>query len=127
VQAALRRGEALDHMLLCGPPGLGKTTLAYVISKELGTTLHVTSGPAIDHKGVLAALLTSLSEGDVLFIDEIHRLQPVVEESLYPAMEDFTIDVFIGDGPHARALRMGSSGSRSWRPPPGRVAWPARS
>jgi Holliday junction DNA helicase RuvB len=106
VTAALGRKEALDHVLFAGPPGLGKTTLAHVIANELGTRLHVTSGPAIDHKGVLAGLLTSLSEGDVLFIDEIHRLAPVVEENLYPAMEDFKIDVFIGDGPHARAVTM---------------------
>jgi Holliday junction DNA helicase RuvB len=106
VQAALKRGEALDHMLFAGPPGLGKTTLAHVIAEELGVKLHVTSGPAIDHKGVLAGLLTSLSDRDVLFIDEIHRLAPVVEENLYPAMEDYRIDVFIGDGPHARAVTM---------------------
>jgi len=106
VQAARKRREALDHMLFAGPPGLGKTTLAHVIAAEMGVRLHVTSGPAIDHKGVLAGLLTSLGEGDVLFIDEIHRLSPVVEENLYPAMEDFRIDVFIGDGPHARAVTM---------------------
>jgi Holliday junction DNA helicase RuvB len=106
VSAALKRGESLDHMLFAGPPGLGKTTLAHVIAQELGAKLHVTSGPAIDHKGVLAGLLTQLGERDVLFIDEIHRLSPVVEENLYPAMEDFRIDVFIGDGPHARAVTM---------------------
>jgi Holliday junction DNA helicase RuvB len=106
VQAALKRGSALDHMLFAGPPGLGKTTLAHVIAHELGAKLHVTSGPAIDHKGVLAGLLTQLGERDVLFIDEIHRLSPVVEENLYPAMEDYRIDVFIGDGPHARAVTM---------------------
>jgi holliday junction DNA helicase RuvB len=106
VKAALKRREALDHMLFAGPPGLGKTTLAHVIAQELGVKLHITSGPAIDHKGVLAGLLTSLGEKDVLFIDEIHRLSPVVEENLYPAMEDYRIDVFIGDGPHARAVRM---------------------
>jgi Holliday junction DNA helicase RuvB len=106
VGAARRRGEPLDHMLFAGPPGLGKTTLAHVIAEELGTRLTVTSGPAIDHKGVLAGLLTGLGEGDVLFIDEIHRLSPVVEENLYPAMEDFRIDVFIGEGPHARAVDM---------------------
>jgi holliday junction DNA helicase RuvB len=106
VQAALRRGEALDHMLFAGPPGLGKTTLAHVIAAEMGVKLHVTSGPAIDHKGVLAGLLTSLGEGDVLFIDEIHRLSPIVEENLYPAMEDYRIDIFIGEGPHARAVTM---------------------
>jgi Holliday junction DNA helicase RuvB len=106
VEAARRRKESLDHMLFAGPPGLGKTTLAHVIAVEMGVKLHVTSGPAIDHKGVLAGLLTSLGEGDVLFIDEIHRLSPVVEENLYPAMEDYRIDVFIGEGPHARAVTM---------------------
>jgi Holliday junction DNA helicase RuvB len=106
VAAALKRREALDHILFAGPPGLGKTTLAHVIAQELGVRLHVTSGPAIDHKGALAGLLTSLGEGDVLFIDEIHRLSPVVEENLYPAMEDYRIDVFMGEGPHARAVRL---------------------
>ena len=104
VQAARKRGEALDHILFVGPPGLGKTTMAHVIARELGANLRVTSGPAIEHKGLLAGLLTSLSERDVLFIDEIHRLSPAVEENLYPAMEDYKIDVFIGDGPHARAV-----------------------
>src|SRR5690606_187300 len=94
VAAARAGGWRLDHFLFAGPPGLGKTTLAHVIANELGGTLHVTSGPAIDHKGVLASLLTSLAEGDVLFIDEIHRLSPVVEENLYPAMEDFRFDLF---------------------------------
>lgn len=106
VAAARKRREALDHVLFAGPPGLGKTTLAHVIAHELGVKLHVTSGPAIDHKGVLASLLTALGEGDVLFIDEIHRLSPVVEESLYPAMEDFKFEIFIGDGPHAKAISM---------------------
>jgi Holliday junction DNA helicase RuvB len=104
--AAKKRGEALDHMLFSGPPGLGKTTIAHVIAVELGVKVHVTSGPAIDHKGVLAGLLTSLGEKDVLFIDEVHRLAPVVEENLYPAMEDYRIDLFIGEGPHARAVSM---------------------
>ncbi len=104
VQAARRRREALDHMLFAGPPGLGKTTLAHVIAEEMGKKLTVTSGPAMDHKGKLAGILTQLGEGDVLFIDEIHRLSPVVEENLYPAMEDYRIDVLIGDGPHARAM-----------------------
>jgi Holliday junction DNA helicase RuvB len=106
VLAAKQKGWALDHFLFAGPPGLGKTTLAHVIANELGVNVHVTSGPAIDHKGMLASLLTSLGENDVLFIDEIHRLNPVVEENLYPAMEDFKFDLFIGDGPHARAVTM---------------------
>jgi len=106
VRAAKQNGWALDHFLFAGPPGLGKTTLAHVIANELGVNLHVSSGPAIDHKGMLASLLTSLGEGDALFIDEIHRLTPVVEENLYPAMEDFKIDLFIGDGPHAKAVTM---------------------
>jgi Holliday junction DNA helicase RuvB len=106
VRAAKQNGWALDHFLFAGPPGLGKTTLAHVIANELGVNLHVSSGPAIDHKGMLASLLTSLGEGDALFIDEIHRLAPVVEENLYPAMEDFRFDLFIGDGPHAKAVTM---------------------
>jgi len=106
VQAAKQKGRALDHFLFAGPPGLGKTTLAHVIANELGVALHVTSGPAIDHKGMLASLLTSLGDRDALFIDEIHRLSPVVEENLYPAMEDFKFDLFIGDGPHAKAVAM---------------------
>ena len=106
VQAAKQGGWALDHFLFAGPPGLGKTTLAHVIANELGVNLHVTSGPAIDHKGMLASLLTSLGEHDALFIDEIHRLSPIVEENLYPAMEDFKFDLFIGDCPHAKAFTM---------------------
>ncbi len=106
VRAAKENGWALDHFLFAGPPGLGKTTLAHVIANELGAKLHVSSGPAIDHKGQLAAVLTALGEHDVLFIDEIHRLNPVVEENLYPAMEDFRFDLFIGDGPHAKAVTM---------------------
>lgn len=106
VHAARKGGWALDHFLFAGPPGLGKTTLAHVIANELGVNLHVSSGPAIDHKGKLASLLTGLEERDVLFIDEIHRLTPVVEENLYPAMEDFQFDLFIGDGPHAKAVTM---------------------
>jgi Holliday junction DNA helicase RuvB len=106
VRAARENGWPLDHFLFAGPPGLGKTTLAHVIANELGVNLHVTSGPAIDHKGMLASLLTSLGERDALFIDEIHRLAPVVEENLYPAMEDFKFDLFIGDGPHAKAVTM---------------------
>ena len=106
VRAAREHGWPLDHFLFAGPPGLGKTTLAHVIANELGVNLVVTSGPAIDHKGMLASLLTSLGERDALFIDEIHRLSPVVEENLYPAMEDFRFDLFIGDGPHAKAVTM---------------------
>jgi len=106
VRAAQQGGWTLDHFLFAGPPGLGKTTLAHVIAHELGVNLHVSSGPAIDHKGMLASLLTSLGEGDVLFIDEIHRLSPIVEENLYPAMEDFKFDLFVGDGPHAKAMTM---------------------
>ncbi|MFH0900779.1 MAG: Holliday junction branch migration DNA helicase RuvB [Pseudomonadota bacterium] len=106
VRAAQLRGEALDHILFTGPPGLGKTTMAHVIARELGTNLHVTSGPAIDKKGDLAGILTSLAERDVIFIDEIHRLSPIVEENLYPAMEDYRLDLFIGDGPHARSVAM---------------------
>ncbi len=106
VRAAKANGWALDHFLFAGPPGLGKTTLAHVIANELGVNLHVSSGPAIDHKGKLASLLTALGERDVLFIDEIHRLNPVVEENLYPAMEDFRFDLFIGEGPHAKAMTM---------------------
>jgi holliday junction DNA helicase RuvB len=106
VTAARKKDWALDHFLFAGPPGLGKTTLAHVIANELGAKLHISSGPAIDHKGMLASLLTALGERDVLFIDEIHRLHPVVEENLYPAMEDFKFDLFIGDGPHAKAVTM---------------------
>jgi holliday junction DNA helicase RuvB len=103
-EAAKRRGEPLDHVLLCGPPGLGKTTLAHILAVEMGARLVTTSGPAIEKKGDLAGLLTHLDEGDVLFIDEIHRLQPAVEENLYPAMEDFRFDVLVGEGVHARSI-----------------------
>lgn len=106
VRAASMRQEALDHVLLSGPPGLGKTTLAAIIAQELGVQLHSTSGPAIEKKGDLAGILTSLGDGDVLFIDEIHRLSAVVEENLYPAMEDFFIDILIGDGAHARSVKL---------------------
>jgi Holliday junction DNA helicase RuvB len=106
VEAARRRQEALDHMLICGPPGLGKTTLAYILAREMGVTLHATSGPAIEHKGALAGLLTKLEPGDVLFIDEIHRLNAAVEESLYPAIESFEIDIVTGDGPYATTVQL---------------------
>lgn len=106
IQAARDRREALDHVLLLGPPGLGKTTLAWIISSELGVSLRITSGPAIERPGDLAAILTNLSPGDVLFIDEIHRLSRAVEEVLYPAMEDFALDIVIGKGPGARSIRL---------------------
>ncbi|MCC6810117.1 MAG: Holliday junction branch migration DNA helicase RuvB [Deltaproteobacteria bacterium] len=106
VEAARRRGDALDHILFCGPPGLGKTTLAHIVANELGVNLQITSGPALEKKGDLAGLLSNLKERDVLFIDEIHRLQPVIEENLYPAMEDFQFDLIIGEGPHARNMKL---------------------
>ena len=106
IEAARGRGEALDHVLIFGPPGLGKTTLSHVIANELGVNLRVTSGPVIEKAGDLAALLTNLQPHDVLFIDEIHRLSPVVEEVLYPAMEDFQIDIMIGEGPAARSIKL---------------------
>ncbi|MCP4500163.1 MAG: Holliday junction branch migration DNA helicase RuvB [Deltaproteobacteria bacterium] len=104
--AARRREEPLDHVLLCGPPGLGKTTMAHILAEEMGAKLHVTSGPAIEKKGDLAGMLTNLGAGDVLFIDEIHRLTPAVEENLYPAMEDFKFDVVVGEGAHARSIAL---------------------
>ena len=106
VTAAAKRGEPLDHTLLSGPPGLGKTTLALLIAHELGARAKLTSGPVIERKDELAAILTDLNEGDVLFIDEIHRLNRLVEELLYPALEDFKIDVMIGEGPHAKSIRL---------------------
>jgi len=106
MKAALRRKESLDHVLLYGPPGLGKTTLSSIIAREMGVNLRVTSGPAIEKQGDLVAILTSLNEGDVLFIDEIHRLSRNVEEILYPAMEDFSLDIILGKGPSARSIRL---------------------
>jgi holliday junction DNA helicase RuvB len=106
LEATRRRGQACDHVLLAGPPGLGKTTLASIIAHEMGVTIHITSGPAIERAGDLAAMLSQLGEGDVLFVDEIHRLPRTVEEVLYPAMEDFQIDIVLGKGPAARSIRL---------------------
>ena len=106
VTAAKNRGEALDHMLFAGPPGLGKTTLAHIIANELDVSLHITSGPVLDKKGDLAGLLTNLQPRDVLFIDEIHRLNPAVEENLYPAMEEYEFDLIVGEGAHARNVKL---------------------
>lgn len=106
IEAARRRGEPLDHLLLFGPPGLGKTTLAHIVAAEMGVNLRQTSGPVLERPGDLAAILTNLEKNDVLFIDEIHRLSPVVEEILYPALEDYQIDIMIGEGPAARSIKL---------------------
>ncbi len=115
IEAAKARGEALDHVLLFGPPGLGKTTLAQIVAREMGVGFRATSGPVIQRAGDLAALLTNLQPRDVLFIDEIHRLAPSVEEILYPAMEDFQLDLIIGEGPGARSIRIDSAAFHAGR------------
>jgi holliday junction DNA helicase RuvB len=106
VQSAQMREDTLDHVLLCGPPGLGKTTMAHILSREMSANIHVTSGPALEQKKDLAGILSSLDHGDMLFIDECHRLNPVIEENLYPAMEDYYFDIVIGNGPHARSMKL---------------------
>jgi len=126
IQAARARGEPLDHVLLLSPPGLGKTTLAYIIAREMGSEIKVSSGPAIERPGDLAAILTHLAPGDVLFLDEIHRLRPPVEEVLYPAMEDYKLDIVVGEGPHARSIRLDLAPFTLVGPRRGRASSPLR-
>ena len=120
IEAAKQRGDALDHVLFYGPPGLGKTTLAGIIANEMGVHMKVTSGPAIEKPGEMAAILNNLQEGDLLFVDEIHRLNRQVEEVLYPAMEDYAIDIMIGKGATARSIRLDLPRLPWWERPPGR-------
>ena len=127
IEAAKQRGEALDHVLFFGPPGLGKTTLSGIIANEMGTHMKITSGPAIAKPGEMAAILSGLQEGDVLFVDEIHRLNRQVEEVLYPAMEDYAIDIMIGKGATARSIRLDlPHAGPLWSNPPSRILYRIR-